>query len=253
MSGIRYERFSRMMSPSSPRPCGRSPIRARSSSLMPLVMKRSIAPWASTMPMAAYCAWTRSRTRSAMSCSTRSRSSTPLMPRTAWSSALSWFVARSAWARTRAARNPRSSACAMAVACSGSPLIRADPIGPASPGTLSAISAPSVPPPRSRSRSASGGAWTWTRPTVRPISPATLCHRVLDGELTLGRRLRLPGVDRLEQWRQDEVTRGGRRAGRGDRSGCSIGAKASVCQAENSHARTHDRPMRPGSGRTSDR
>ena len=46
MSAIRYERPSRMMSPSSPSPRGGAPMRARSSVLIPLVMKRSIRPFA---------------------------------------------------------------------------------------------------------------------------------------------------------------------------------------------------------------
>ena len=70
-------------------PRGRSPIAARCSSVIPLVMNCVIGRLRSTMPSAAYCAATRSRTRSTMSCRTWSTSRTPLMPRTAASSASS--------------------------------------------------------------------------------------------------------------------------------------------------------------------
>ena len=74
MSGIRNERFSRTMRPRNPWPRGRCPILARVSRSIPVVMKRSMTPSASTMPRAAYRAPTSGRTWSTMTCRT---SSTP--------------------------------------------------------------------------------------------------------------------------------------------------------------------------------
>ena len=53
IDGIRYERPSRMISPSRPRPRGRAPIAAARAGSIPAVMNRSIRPSTPTIPSAA--------------------------------------------------------------------------------------------------------------------------------------------------------------------------------------------------------
>ena len=141
---------------------------------MPLVMKRSIAPVASTMPMAAYCAWTRSRTRSVISWRTRSMSSTPLMPRTAWSSADQLVRCPVGLGAHSGRQEPALQSVCHRRGLFG---ISADPCRadrlPPRRARAARSRLRSVPPPRSISSSGSGGAWTRTRPTARPISRAT--------------------------------------------------------------------------------
>src|SRR5215213_1182976 len=76
-----------MIVPRRPCPRGSAPMSSRRLGESPLVMKRSMRPELSAMPRAAYRAWTSPRTRSTVSCRTRSRSSSPAIARVASSRA----------------------------------------------------------------------------------------------------------------------------------------------------------------------
>ena len=130
------------------------------------------------MPIAAYRASTSSRTRSTITCRTRSTSSTPPMPRTAWSSAVSCRPTRSARACAWAAANANSSARASATACSASPASMSEPNGAPPPGATSgSMMAASAASASAMSRSGNGAARAARLATRTPSTDASSSTR----------------------------------------------------------------------------
>ena len=208
MSGVRTVRPSWTMSPRRPRPCGALPMSARASGVIPLVMKRSNRPRGSAIPSAAYRAPMSPRTRSTMSWSTRSMSSSAATARVAASSA------------ARRSARPCASARDQAASTAISIVRTTTSTAPAGASRMSRprVSWPSWDPSGNvgEARPICLGRQVGERPRTdherrqrwradlehRALRPGNLenpLERLRDGLTTLGRRVALPALERIER------------------------------------------------------